>query len=398
MIPRKLNEATSEITTTTKLRKRKYACLQERRLAKNSRRRVDGQTPTLSIDDAENVYADSMAHIVTSPDLLHDVPNCEFCDAKRIYLEPPTFCCSSGEINLSPTEMPSDLLQLYLDDTAVAKEFRTCVRSYNNMFAFTSMGVHCDKALASRNDGTYTFRVQVSSYLCKRRIWLASKIERLDHRQKMMAPRPRCSGEALYDIQNPINANYITHNEIQGSSKGTHQSLTVSCREYYCYKLQIRENDKSFLPHIGRLLQQYVVDMYIKIETSRLDFFRTKDMQGRLRNDIYRGLLDGIAQGCEMGVDVGKRIMLPSSFIGGPRDMRKRYMDVLTLVQRYGKSDIFLTMTSNPNWPEIKALCLPSDEIQNRPDLVARIFRAKLQVLKDELLKKAIFGRVVAYT
>ncbi|XP_075500659.1 uncharacterized protein LOC142539244 isoform X1 [Primulina tabacum] len=55
-------------------------------------------------------------------------------------------------------------------------------------------------------------------------------------------------------------------------------------------------------------------------------------------------------------------------------------------------------MTSNPNWPEIKALCLPSDEVQNRPDLVARIFRAKLQVLKDELFKKAIFGRVVAYT
>uniref|UniRef100_A0A803PDK8 ATP-dependent DNA helicase n=1 Tax=Cannabis sativa TaxID=3483 RepID=A0A803PDK8_CANSA len=31
---------------------------------------------------------------------------------------------------------------------------------------------------------------------------------------------------------------------------------------------------------------------------------------------------------------------------GGPRDMRKRYMDAMALVQRFGKPDIFLTMTS----------------------------------------------------
>ncbi|XP_073314705.1 uncharacterized protein [Primulina huaijiensis] len=99
-----------------------------------------------------------------------------------------------------------------------------------------------------------------------------------------------------------------------------------------------------------------------------------------------------------MGADIGKRIVLPTSFIGGPRDMRRRYMDAINLVQRYGKPDIFLTMTSNPNWPEIKALCLPSDEIHNRPDLITRIFRAKLQVLKDELFKKDICGHVIAYT
>ncbi|XP_073307171.1 uncharacterized protein [Primulina huaijiensis] len=176
------------------------------------------------------------------------------------------------------------------------------------------------------------------------------------------------------------------------------QRPTVSCREYYCYKLQVRDNDRSFLLHIGRLLQQYIVDMYIKIETSRLEFFRTSDMQNRLRNEVYNGLLDSITQGCEIGVDIGKRVILPTSFIGGPRDMRKRYMDAIALVQRYGKPDIFLTMTSNPNWPEIKALCLPSDEIQNRPDLISSIFHAKLQVLRDELFKKDIFGHVIAYT
>ena len=30
---------------------------------------------------------------------------------------------------------------------------------------------------------------------------------------------------------------------------------------------------------------------------------------------------------------VGKRIVLPTSFIGGPRDMRHQYLDAMSLVQ-----------------------------------------------------------------
>jgi hypothetical protein len=46
---------------------------------------------------------------------------------------------------------------------------------------------------------------------------------------------------------------------------------------------------------------------------------------------------------------VGKRTVLSLSFIGGPRDMRRRYIDDMALVQKFGKPDIFLTMTCNPN-------------------------------------------------
>jgi hypothetical protein len=34
--------------------------------------------------------------------------------------------------------------------------------------------------------------------------------------------------------------------------------------------------------------------------------------------------------------------------------MRGWYMDVMALVQKYGKLDIILTMMCNPNWDEIK--------------------------------------------
>ncbi|KAF5480113.1 hypothetical protein F2P56_000882, partial [Juglans regia] len=135
--------------------------------------------------------------------------------------------------------------------------------------------------------------------------------------------------------------------------------------------------------------------MYVKIETSRLDYFRSK--QQHIRSELYQGIVDTITLGETNASNVGKRIILPSSFIGGPRDMRKRYMEAMALVQRYGKPDIFLTMTCNPNWQEISNELRLHEESQNRPDLVARVFRAKLEELKDRLFKQQIFGKVSAY-
>ena len=106
----------------------------------------------------------------------------------------------------------------------------------------------------------------------------------------------------------------------------------VSCREYYCYKLQMRPDGRSILLRSGRLLQQFVVDMYIKLETSRLDYFRTR--QNEIRAELYQGIVDSIFVGESRGSKVGKRIVLPATFIGGPRDMRRRYIDAMALVQR----------------------------------------------------------------
>ncbi|XP_062088611.1 uncharacterized protein LOC133795174 [Humulus lupulus] len=134
----------------------------------------------------------------------------------------------------------------------------------------------------------------------------------------------------------------------------------VSCREYYCYKLQIRENVRSILLLSGRLLHQFLVDMYVKIETSRLDYFRGK--QQHIRSELYQGIVDTITFGETNPSNVGKRIILPSSFIG-----------------------------------EITNELTPHEESQNRPNLVARVFHAKLEELKDQLFKRQIFGKVSAY-
>ncbi|XP_021725783.1 uncharacterized protein LOC110692998 [Chenopodium quinoa] len=144
----------------------------------------------------------------------------------------------------------------------------------------------------------------------------------------------------------------------------------------------------------GRCLQQYIVDMYVKIENTRLDYFRHN--QQTIRADLYQGILDSIESGETNSINVGRRVILPPTFIGGPRDMKRRYLNAMALVQRFGKPDLFLTITCNANWPEIKAELAPGETAQNRPELFARIFRSKLICLKKQIMKKQIFGKVAA--
>ena len=79
-----------------------------------------------------------------------------------------------------------------------------------------------------------------------------------------------------------------------------------------------------------RLFQQYLVDAYCKIETERLQFLRRE--QASLRADCYQDLRDAILDGDGDPSNVGRRIVLPSTFTGGPRYMHERQQDAMTYV------------------------------------------------------------------
>nr|KAJ0225779.1 hypothetical protein LSAT_V11C100038380 [Lactuca sativa] len=80
--------------------------------------------------------------------------------------------------------------------------------------------------------------------------------------------------------------NIVDDLEGANSKKGRN---TVTMYEYYCYKFQIRSSKNLIL--LGRrLLQQFVVDIYIKIETSPLIFCKLN--QKKIRYDIYQGIVD----------------------------------------------------------------------------------------------------------
>lgn len=55
-------------------------------------------------------------------------------------------------------------------------------------------------------------------------------------------------------------------------------------------------------------------------------------------------------------------------------------------------------MTTNPRWPEIISACAKADcKVADRPDIVARVFKAKLESLVDDLRKRHVLGTPAAY-
>ncbi|XP_058797039.1 uncharacterized protein LOC131667563 [Phymastichus coffea] len=69
----------------------------------------------------------------------------------------------------------------------------------------------------------------------------------------------------------------------------------------------------------------------------------------------------------------------------------------MAIVNETGSPDIFLTMTCNPNWPEITDNLLPGQQACDRPDLVARVFDLKKDRLLDIVIKKSFFGKVASF-
>jgi len=89
-------------------------------------------------------------------------------------------------------------------------------------------------------------------------------------------------------------------------------------------------------------------------------------------------------------------IILPSTFTGSPRNMLQHYQDAMA-VRKYGKPDIFIIMTCNPNWREIKENLLPNQQPADRPDICARVFNIKKDYLIDVIVRQKFFGEVLAY-
>ena len=140
-----------------------------------------------------------------------------------------------------------------------------------------------------------------------------------------------------------------------------------------------------------RLFQQILVDVYCKIETKHLQFLRRE--QKTLCADCCRDLRDAVIDGDGDPNNVGCRIILPSTFTGGPCYMHGRQQDAMTYVRKYSPPDLFIAMTCNPNWPEIKDNLLPGQKPEDGPDLVAQVFHLKLKKMLEMLKSNMIFGK-----
>ncbi|XP_025265716.1 uncharacterized protein LOC112638349 [Camponotus floridanus] len=156
------------------------------------------------------------------------------------------------------------------------------------------------------------------------------------------------------------------------------------------------EIPESYVTIRRRLFQQWLVDSYVKIEKDRIDYCKTH--QKELRSETYQGLRDYLqTMANDLNGRIGKMVILPSTFIGSPRNMLQNYQDAMAIVSKFGKPDLFITMTCIPKWREIEENLLPGQQACDRPDICARVFNIKKDYLLDLIVKQKFFGEVAAF-
>ncbi|CAN1188487.1 hypothetical protein LINPERPRIM_LOCUS35423 [Linum perenne] len=137
----------------------------------------------------------------------------------------------------------------------------------------------------------------------------------------------------------------------------------VTQREYYCFRIQYRNAEGSTLIRGGKTLQHYYIDAFTTVEQNRLTYLRNN--QKTLRSEIYSELYNALGRGETNSKNIG-RIILPSHLQGDTRYMKQLFLDAMAICQ------------------------------EDKPAIVPRVFRMKLQHLKDDINDHHIFGRTVA--
>uniref|UniRef100_A0A0R0E7S8 ATP-dependent DNA helicase n=1 Tax=Glycine max TaxID=3847 RepID=A0A0R0E7S8_SOYBN len=170
----------------------------------------------------------------------------------------------------------------------------------------------------------------------------------------------------------------ILHRCTPSSRKRKRNCLTM--REWFAYRLQSRSNEAQTFLHSRKLFQQFIVEAYTMVESERLSYIRNNK------------------KNLDKGSSKGKRVILPSTFVGSPRYMDQLYFDGMAICSHVGFPNLFITLTCNPNWPEIRRVLAPLNlKATDRPDLISRVFRLKYEQMLFDLTKKHLLGKVVAY-
>ena len=175
-----------------------------------------------------------------------------------------------------------------------------------------------------------------------------------------------------------------------------------SLREFYSARIAIRRN-LSLLHSSGRLFQTYVVDQVVKIQNYRLTYLRNH--QTALRVESYHGLEDYLTNVTnkhakltgQKRVPIGKKVILPSSFTDSFRNLHEKHQDAIAIIREFGKPDLFITFTCNCKWKEINDNVPEYQKVENRPDLIDRVFRLKCKELIKDIVDNQLFGKVPFY-
>ncbi|KAL8140177.1 LOW QUALITY PROTEIN: hypothetical protein V2J09_006198 [Rumex salicifolius] len=136
-----------------------------------------------------------------------------------------------------------------------------------------------------------------------------------------------------------------------------------------------------------------VMAIEIMVESTRLNYLRSN--QTKFRSENLRVLLK------LLGTEIPILHLLENVFICLHlllEEYDPMYQDAMAICKSYGHPDLFLTFTCNSKWPEITRFVEKRRNLapEDRPDIISKVFKIKLDELINDLKSGRIFGEVKA--
>ncbi|XP_023739280.1 uncharacterized protein LOC111887346 isoform X2 [Lactuca sativa] len=325
-------------------------------------------------------------------------------------------CCKSGSVILPyPLSPPPAIAVLYGDAT-----FIQSIRAYNIMFSMTSLAAVVDKEI-NKGSGPSVFKVsgQISHWigsLCPEdgkgprflQLYIVDTEHELSNRLRAFddPSKPALDERVIATLIREL----TLHNEYVRTFKTAKEIVDAAQLDSYAVCLFNNVPDRNEPPSsvtLGCIVcgddsaaNKYDIIVYSKSghpQQSRLDYFQSH--QDQLRSEYVSGIYDAISNGDTESRSVGKRVLLPPSFTGGPRYMYSHYQDALSICRVYGNPQYFITFTCNVNWPEIRRYMdfQHQHDTHSRADIIARVFRMKVKSFITFLKEDKTFETVIAH-
>jgi len=164
----------------------------------------------------------------------------------------------------------------------------------------------------------------------------------------------------------------------------------------YLRFIMMHRNEVAHIHNCGRLSLEFFCDAWASHEAAIMEFHRRPQQQVLYRSSHRAALHDQLGHADAHDIGLPVRTVLPSSVVGSPRFYHTLFLNAMALPRRFGKPDIFLTMTANPYWEEISAAIPAGSHWLYHPDIVARVFMLKVDALMQDIRVRKIFGEVNA--
>lgn len=133
---------------------------------------------------------------------------------------------------------------------------------------------------------------------------------------------------------------------------------------------------------LGRVGNEYMCDMYSRVEDERLDFIRKSKKK---EADLFRDPCHEFDED-----DDGEDFNLPASFTGSQRYYSERVADALALARQRGKPDLMITATCNPKWPELASQLLPGQSAMEVAHITNRVFKVSTSAPKKVIISLSV--------